>query len=311
MSTRAHAAHIICARQHVRRGGRAEDDVSVCELGAQRVERETPAVKALSELDRFVHAAIGHDDGRTLHERSERGDERLSHLAGPDDDDALVVEAASKVLGRQLDCDVGKRRRAAGDRRFGAGALSDFDGMAKEPVENRTGGALAPGKLVRGTHLAKHFALAENGRIDARGNFEKVALGRLVELDEQRLTERLEIRRRVREPLLEELVDVGEPIMEAFGDRVDLGPHARRQHDAFGKVRAITKACQRLRRLVIGDRQPVEQLERSIPLVQADDDDRHSDLLGRRAAARWRPGLECYGLGRDVLVRRARDLRER
>ena len=138
-----------------------------------------------------------------------------------------------------------------------------------------------------------------------------MARSRLVELDEQRLAERLEIRRRVREPFLEEVVDVGEAVMEAFGDRVDLGPHARRQHDAFGEVRAIAKTRQRLRRLVVWDRQPVEQLERSVPLVQADDDDRHSDLLGRRAAARWRPDIECYGVGRDVLVRRARDRRER
>jgi hypothetical protein len=74
---------------------------------------------------------------------------------------------------------------------------------------------------------------------------------------------------------VEERVDVRQPVVEALEHRVDLGPHARREHDGLREVGAVAERGEGLRDVVVTDGEPLQQLQRSVSLVQPYDDDRH------------------------------------
>ena len=166
-------------------------------------------------------------------------------------------------------------------------------GPPEEAVEHRAGGPFGARPLVGGAHLAEHLALAEDGRVDPGGDLEQVSGGCVVELDDQGLIERRDRRLRVAKARLEERLDVGETFVEALGQRVHLGAHAGRQHDPLGEVRAVAELGERLRELLVSDRQPIEDVERCIAFVQADDDDWHAGSF--RARKSGPSPLECYG----------------
>src|SRR5579875_3174284 len=75
-----------------------------------------------------------------------------------------------------------------------------------------------------------------------------------------------------------ERADVGEPLVESFGDSVDLGAHAGRQDDRLGDVRAVAQLREGLRQVTLGDGDPREHIECRVALVETDDYDWHREL---------------------------------
>ena len=75
-------------------------------------------------------------------------------------------------------------------------------------------------------------------------------------------------------------MDIGEAVVEALEDRVDLGAQARGDDHRLGEMRAVPEHGERLGELLVGDREPLEQLERCVTLVETDHHHRHDgDLL--------------------------------
>ncbi len=86
----------------------------------------------------------------------------------------------------------------------------------------------------------------------------------------------------------QELLDLVDAVVEPLDHRVDLGAQARRQEDRLGQVRLVTQSAERLRGVRLGDRHPVQQVERRALLLQADDDHRHGTAASLVAwSSRW------------------------
>ena len=112
--------------------------------------------------------------------------------------------------------------------------------VTEEQVERRPHPALVGGDLPRTAHLAEDLALAEHRRVEAGGDLEQVAGGRLVVLA-------VEVRVQFvgDEPtvLAEEVPDVGVGTVEALGDGVHLDAIARAQHGDLAQVVPRGEAC--------------------------------------------------------------------
>jgi hypothetical protein len=75
------------------------------------------------------------------------------------------------------------RHRAGGHERLRAYAPARPQGVGEGPIEQRTEGARRAGELAGGSHLALHLALAEDHRVEARGDTEQVRGGDPVVVD--------------------------------------------------------------------------------------------------------------------------------
>ena len=178
------------------------------------------------------------------------------------------------------------RRRAAADRRLGAGPLADAQGVAEQQVERRAHAALVCGDLPRAAHLAEDLALAEHRRVEPGGDLEQVAGGGLVVLA---VEVRVQLVGDEAAELAEEVADVGVGAVEALGDGVDLDAVARAEHGDLAEVVPAGEPGDRLGDVVGGDRQPLEDRQRSRAVVDTDDDDGHGgSSLG--AGTSSRPG---------------------
>ena len=162
------------------------------------------------------------------------------------------------------------RRGAAGDGRVGAGPLADLERVAEQQVERRTGGALLAGLLPRVADLAEDLALAEDDAVEPGGHREQVGHGRRVVVDVEVVAEVLGGQEG---GLGQEVADVLVGPVELLGHRVDLGAVARGEHDGLGHVLAVHQVVEGLRERGVADGHPLEQVERSAPVVQSDDDD--------------------------------------
>ena len=197
---------------------------------------------------------------------------RLAHLAGAEHEHAPAGEAA-EALGGHGHRGLRDRGDVAGDAGVGAGPLAGLEGVAEQQVERRAGGALLAGLLPGGAHLAEDLALAEHGGVEPGGHREQVGDGRRVVVDVEVVAEVLGGQEG---HLGEEVADVLVGAVEPLGHRVDLGAVARGEHDGLGDVVARDEVVQGLRERGVADRHPLEQVERGAPVVQSDDDDRHS-----------------------------------
>lgn len=188
------------------------------------------------------------------------------------------------------------------DGGVGAGTFARFDGVTEQVGEDRAGGVRQTGRLGGVADLPEDLALAEHGRVDARGDVEQVPDGGVVvtarhaaaELHDSsarlraafpagwlgapiRLTvfEAGPARRERPEAYREERLDVGDAVVEPVHGGVDLRAQACREDDDLGQVRARDELGQCLAHLVLADGCPLEDLERCVPFVHTDDYDRH------------------------------------
>ena len=127
------------------------------------------------------------------------------------------------------------------------------------------------GELPRGADLAEDLALAEHRRVETGGDLEQVAGRGLVVLA---VEVRVQLVGDEAAELAEEVADVGVGAVEALGDGVDLGAVARAEHGDLAEVVPAGEAGDRLGDVVGGDRQPLEDRQRSGAVVDTDDDDR-------------------------------------
>ena len=164
------------ALDHVmRRAGRRDDDVGADQLLGQLLEADRVAAEALGQADRAVVVAVG-DEDRLDALGGERARGQLGGLAGADDQHPAVSQLAERAL-RELDGDRGDRQRALRDPGLRAGALAGGERVAEQPVEDRPGRALDERQLVGALDLALDLGLADDHRVEARGDAEEM-LGR-------------------------------------------------------------------------------------------------------------------------------------
>src|SRR5207248_6423496 len=159
----------------VRRARRADDDVGLVDIFEKLLEMDRGAVKRLGEFLRALVGAVADKDGaRAAAQQMLRG--QLAHLARADHKDRLAVKRAEDFLG-QLD-----RRVRDGDGRGADGSLTAHtprhgQGVADDFAERAVERARAPRRGVSLFHLAEHLRLAEDHRIEARGDAEQVPHG--------------------------------------------------------------------------------------------------------------------------------------
>jgi len=193
-------------------------------------------------------------------------------------------EAAVDALGREGDCRVGDRRRALRDPRLGAHALSGLDGVAEQRQQNVAGRLLATCELGRRSHLTQYLALSENRGVDAGRHLEQVRDGCFVDPAGEELRQRLRTGPHGTRTGAEEALDVGEAVVEAPDDGVNLRPQASGENDRLGYVLAAAKSLQSLGQVALRYRDLLEHIERHVPFVDPHGNDRHG------AATSFLPG---------------------
>src|SRR5580658_9219809 len=99
---------------------------------------------------------------------------QLSHLAGADDQDDLVVKAI-EYLANIVDGDTGNRDVAAADPRFGADALGGLQAVLKECVQCGSRRSFGPGQFIRLFDLAHDLALSEDEAVEAGSDPKEMA----------------------------------------------------------------------------------------------------------------------------------------
>ena len=131
--------------------------------------------KRCGQGDRALVAAVGDEDGVRAAGGQRPGGE-LGRLTGADQQYTARREVAQVALG-ELDGDRGDRDTLLPDGRLGAGPLARGERATEHPVEDRAGGALDQGQLVRPLHLPLDFGLADDHRVEPGGHPVEMARG--------------------------------------------------------------------------------------------------------------------------------------
>ena len=157
---------------------------------------------------------------------------------------------------------------------------SGLHGVAEQPRQHRATGVLGLGPLERPPHLAQHLGLAQDARAEAGGHLEEVSGHGVVE--EHRPTALERVDRGPGHPG-QELLEVGDPFVEAIHHGIELGPHAGRQHHHLGQVGPVPETRDHLAEVVLGNGDPFEHVQRDLVLLESNDDDRQrlAELLAR------------------------------
>ena len=165
------------------------------------------------------------------------------------------------------------RGRALADRRLRAHLASRVERLAEDAVEQRPGRA----GLVRGAHLAEDLALARDERVEPGGDAEEVQRGRLVaQAVERRLDRRARARRAPRPPRARRR---RRPSRARYSSvRLQVERHTASPPSA--------EPLERAPRARAVERDPLPQLDRSVLVRGADEDERitRSGVTGRREA---------------------------
>ena len=218
-----HLLEIVALEDVVGRVGRGDDDVGRGELRRKLVEADRLAAEALGEADRAVVMAVGDEDGGDP-ARAQRPRDQLRGLTGSDHEDPPAGEVAERAL-CEFDRDRGDREPLLAHPGLLARPAARGERPAEEAVEDRPGGSLDQRQLVGALHLSLDLRLADDHRVEPRGDPEEVArrLGR---------TQRVEMAEQLGRP------DVGlageHPQRRRLGldrvgdDEVELGPVAGR-----------------------------------------------------------------------------------
>ena len=215
------------------RGG--QHKIGAEQFRCQVVERGRVTAELCRELRATVEGAVGHDDLDTG--ARQRTHDSLAHLARSDDHDPATFQITQTGPG-QVDCGVGHRRGRSADRGFGSGTFADLDRMAKQQIQRRSRRPVVAGNIPSGANLAQDLGLTEHIGLDTRRNREKMIDGTIVMVAVQMLGDL--IGAYITEQT-QGIADVSIGAVETFGDGVDLGAVAGRQHDRLGDVRARTQ----------------------------------------------------------------------
>ena len=159
----------------VRRRGGADDDVGGGQVPFEVLEGHGAAADPVGQLLRGVERAVGDEDGLDAVRLEVRGGE-LAGLAGAHDEHGVVLELAEHLEG-QLDGRGADAHGALADGRLGAHALAHFERVPEQAVEDDAGATAFAGLLVGGLHLGDDLRLADDHRIEARGDAEQVRDG--------------------------------------------------------------------------------------------------------------------------------------
>ena len=270
----AGAQHLLDERRRdevVGRAGGADHDVGELQVFRDAIEGYRDALELARQRNRALERAGGdHHAADALGLQMARGE--LAHRPGADQHRGLVVELLEdrprEVDGRRRD-----RHGFAGNARLRAHALRDGERAVEDSMQHGSGRAGERRLLVMVLHLAEDLRLADDHRVEARGDAEQMphALASGV---------RVEMRRelRVRHVALggEELAD---PRLETaragvLGDaRDDLDAVARR--DDRRLVHAVETGETRERRLQVDlrERETLPHCDRRGAVAQADDED--------------------------------------
>jgi hypothetical protein len=294
-------------------GGARQHDVGGRERRHQLVEADSPTPDVLGQAQPALGRAVGDDDVGDAGP-VESGGDADAHLAGSHDEHPPAGEAAEPI-GDHFDGGVADRRRAAADRGLGAGPLAGAHGVAEQQVERRPHRPLVLGHLPRAADLTEDLALADHRRVQPGGDLEEVPGRGVVVL---RVQVRVQLVGTQRAELTEEVADLGVGRMEPLGDGVHLDAVARAEHRHLAQVVPPGQPGDGLGDVVRGDRQPLEDRQRSRAVVDPDDDDRHTgdqprrsrpvEILPERAARRrrWRPPAAARSTRGSAARRRGR-----
>src|SRR5688500_9590157 len=182
--------------------------------------------EALGALDRTVGAG----DARLRLRGEMRGDE-LDHLARADEEDALVLEAWVNAR-RQLDGGGGHRDARRADARGGTDLLRHCERALEQAMQQASQRARRFRGARRLLHLAEDLRLADDHRVEAGGDAERMAHGLLVR---QRIQVLLQF-------LGTEPVILRQPLRELVGALprdIELGAVAGRQDRRFVRQAAL------------------------------------------------------------------------
>ena len=83
----------------------------------------------------------------------------------------------------------------------------------------------------------------------------------------------------------QKLLQLGHAVVEPLDHGVDLGAQAGGQDDRLGQVGLVPQPAQGLGQGALGHRHPLEQIERGVALLEADDDHRHRATASGRCRA--------------------------
>ena len=224
------------------RAGRRDHDVARAEHGVHVVPRRgARAADRLRRPRRMRHRPA--DDGHVLHALRLHVQRReLAHFARADHDDVASLEVAED-LAREGDRGEAHGHRARAEARLGPHALAHGEGRVEQPVQDGPGRLRFGRDRVRVLHLAEDLRLADDERVEARGDAEEMPRG--VEVV-QVVDVRDHIAGRHVVELAEELHEVVARRGGLVARDVDLGPVARRQHRRLARRPAGRQCAERL-----------------------------------------------------------------
>ena len=205
----------------------------------------------------------------------------LAGLAGADDEHGVVAELAEHLQG-ELDGGRADAHGALADGGLGAHALPHFERVPEQPVEDHGRAAAVAGLLVGGLELGDDLRLADDHRVEARGDAEEVGDGAVAGVAVQR---RLELARRdagvarqVRQRRLARRERVA-PV------QIQLGAVAGAQGDGLAGDALVQQLLAQAQRGLLVQGEALAQLERGGLVRDAGDDDVHP-LSPRRCGSR-------------------------
>ena len=193
------------------------------------------------------------------------------HLPGAHDHDVAILEPAERFAG-----EVGAQRHegvgGGAERGFLTSATSGADRGMEQPGEGGVGGIFAVGTPKRFPHLGDDLRLAQHHRVEPARHREQVVGGVLLPVGVQGLAQLLG--RDV--PGLDQQALQGQEPGVVVGDvTVDLDPVAGGQdHGAVDAVQ-IVRAPVRLGEVVVGECEPLQQLDRCATEGDPEGEDGH------------------------------------
>ena len=193
------------------------------------------------------------------------------HLAGAHHDHTPMLEAVERLGG-----EVGAERHEGVWRLAERGLLANATTRAPRRVEHagehRPGGALPLGAPQRLTNLRVDLCLAEHHRVEPRRDLEQMVGGVTLPVGVQRVGELLggDAAR-----LAEHAFQGQEPGVVRRDVPEDLDPVARREDHRLLDRRLVERGEVPLRQVVVGEREPLQQLDRCATEGNAESEDAH------------------------------------
>ncbi len=260
----------------VRRRGGADDDVGGGQVPFEVLEGHGAAADPVGQLLRGAERAVGDEDVLDAVRLEVRGGE-LAGLAGAHDEHGVVLELAEHLEG-QLDGRGAHAHRALADGRLGAHALADFERVPEQAVEDDAGATALAGLLVGGLHLGDDLRLADDHRVEARGDAEQVGDGRVPRVAVEARLELADGHSGVLRQALDGSLARRQRVATV---EVQLGAVAGAQSEGFAGGPAVQQLLGHAQRAALVEGETLAQFERGGLVRDAGDDDEHSVSLRR------------------------------